>query len=97
MYTDVYKIADHVIKVSSMHQEVRKLCRDYLCEEKAEYEIVISQTDIEYERKKVQNDKKYMTYVHIWCDFLPARRIIFRVRDKIKRIIKNVKRQQSHA
>ena len=58
MYTDVYKIADHVIKVSSMHQEVRKLCRDYLCEEKAEYEIVISQTDIEYERKKVQNDKK---------------------------------------
>ena len=27
----------------------------------------------------------YQMYVHLWCDFLPVRRVIFRVRDGIKR------------
>lgn len=32
-------------------------------------------------------DKKYLCYVHLWCDLLPLRRFLFRIRDKIKRII----------
>lgn len=33
------------------------------------------------------DNKWYMLYVHLWCDFLPIRRLVFRLRDKIKLII----------
>lgn len=26
----------------------------------------------------------YLAYVHLWCDFLPVRRCLFRLRDRIK-------------
>lgn len=41
------------------------------------------------------SNKGYLAYVHLWCDFLPARRLIIRIRDKIKREIKkiNIKKQ----
>ena len=34
----------------------------------------------------------YLIYVHLWCDFLPVRRIIFRLRDGIKRRLRNNQR-----
>ena len=31
-------------------------------------------------------DKKYLLYVHIWCDFFPIRAILIRIRNKLKKI-----------
>lgn len=31
-------------------------------------------------------DKKYLLYVHVWCDFFPVRAVLVRVGNKLKKI-----------
>ena len=48
-----YRIADVVISVSSIHENVHRLCRDYAWTDgEPEIEVVIHQEDIEYERER---------------------------------------------
>ena len=37
------------------------------------------------------NNTKYMLYVHLWCDFLPLRCFIFRIRDAFKSKFRKLK------
>ena len=46
-------LADIHIEIDSIYDEVYKLCKDYLTEEgQADFSVEISQSDIDYERKK---------------------------------------------
>ena len=37
-------------------------------------------------------DKKYLLYVHVWCDFFPVRAVLVRVRNKLKKIYRRRKK-----
>ncbi len=51
--TDTYRLAELNITVSSLYDEVHRLCRDYLSPEpKADFKVVTTQTDIDFEREK---------------------------------------------
>ena len=47
-----YKIADKVIEISSLYEEVHEYCSDYLTEDKADCCISTTQADIDPEREK---------------------------------------------
>ena len=48
-----YKIADMIVRVESMYEDVHDYCRDYVCEETSpDIDIVITPDDLLYERKK---------------------------------------------
>ena len=47
-----YKIADKVVEICSVYDEVHEYCSDYLTDENADYSISVAQTDIDYEREK---------------------------------------------
>ena len=47
-----YKIADKVIEISSLYEEVHEYCSDYLTEDKADCCISTTQADIDHEREK---------------------------------------------
>ena len=50
-------LADIHIEIDSIFDEVYKLCKDYLTEEgQADFTVEISQSDIDYERKKSIRD-----------------------------------------
>ena len=54
-----YKIAEHVIEVCSLYENVHHYCKDYLTEETAEFSVVIHQEDIELERQKSNQEFLY--------------------------------------
>lgn len=37
-------------------------------------------------------DKKYLLYVHVWCDFFPVRAVLVHVRNKLKKIYRRRKK-----
>lgn len=47
-----YKIADKVVEINSIYEEVHKYCSDYLTDEPADYSVTTTQTDIDFERDK---------------------------------------------
>jgi hypothetical protein len=48
-----YKIADRVIRVESIYEDVHEYCREYSCEEQTpDFEVKICPEDLIYERKK---------------------------------------------
>ena len=47
-----YKIADKVVEVNSIYDEVHEYCADYLTDEPADYSVTTSQEDIDFEREK---------------------------------------------
>ena len=47
-----YKIADKVVKVTSIYAEVHEYCTDYLTDEPADYSVTTTQADIDFEREK---------------------------------------------
>ena len=49
------KIANTVIKINAFYMSTLRYCKDFLCEEKEEYEITLTQEDLEKER--TYNDK----------------------------------------
>ena len=52
MITRKYKIADKVVEVNSIYDEVHEYCSDYLTDEPADYSITTTQADIDFEREK---------------------------------------------
>ncbi|MBE6876022.1 MAG: hypothetical protein E7496_04740 [Ruminococcus sp.] len=52
MFTGNYKIADKVIAVTSIYEQVHQLCQDYRTEETAEYAVSITEQDLQFEREK---------------------------------------------
>ena len=48
-----YKIADMIVRVESIYEDVHEYCRDYACEETTpDIDVVITPEDLLYERKK---------------------------------------------
>jgi len=47
-----YKIADKVVEVNSIYNEVHEYCCDYVTDEAADYSVTSSQADIDYERER---------------------------------------------
>ena len=52
MITRKYKIADKVVEVNSIYEEVHEYCAGYQADENADYSVTITQADIDYEREK---------------------------------------------
>ena len=52
MITRKYKIADKVVEVNSIYEEVHEYCAGYQTDENADYSVTTTQADIDYEREK---------------------------------------------
>lgn len=52
MFTRNYKIADNVIEVTSMYEKVHSYCCDYETDEAADFSVIISQEDIDFETQR---------------------------------------------
>ena len=52
MITRKYKIADNVVEVNSIYDEVHEYCADYLTDDQADYSVTTTQEDIDFEREK---------------------------------------------
>ena len=52
MITRKYKIADKVVEINSIYDEVHEYCSEYLTDDQADYTVTATQADIDYERKK---------------------------------------------
>ena len=52
MITRKYKIADKVVEVNSIYDEVHEYCSDYQTDEPADYSVTTTQADIDFEREK---------------------------------------------
>lgn len=59
MMTNNYKIADKVIEVNSLYEAVHTYCINYLTDEKPDFSVTISQTDIELERRKSADEDRH--------------------------------------
>lgn len=48
-----YKIADKIVRVESLCEDVHTYCREYTCEEQTpDFDVIIRPEDLDYERKK---------------------------------------------
>lgn len=52
MITRKYKIANKVVEVTSIYDDVHKYCADYQTDEPADYSVITTQADIVFEREK---------------------------------------------
>ena len=52
MITRKYKIADKVVEVNSIYDEVHEYCTDYQTDEPADYSVTTTQADIDFECEK---------------------------------------------
>ena len=52
METGNYKIAEKVVRVTSLYSEVHEYCADYRTDEDADYSVFTTQADIDFEREK---------------------------------------------
>ena len=55
-FTNTYKFAETVVRVTYESEFVTKQCRDYLTDETPEIEIVLTEKEVEYEREKADSD-----------------------------------------
>ncbi len=58
MITRNYEFAGKVIRVSSQYETVHNYCADYRTEEEPDFAVMISQADIDYERKKSADENR---------------------------------------
>ena len=64
-----YKIAEKIIEINSIYEEVHNYCRDYLCDGTPDFAITTTENDIEYERQKsAKNDIAEGRPVQNWSD-----------------------------
>ena len=52
-----YKIANKVVEIESIYDDVHKYCSEYETTEPAEYSVTTTQDDINYERVKYKNER----------------------------------------
>lgn len=48
-----YRIADRIVEINSIYDGVHAYCADYQTDQKADYSVIISQEDIDFEREKL--------------------------------------------
>ena len=53
-----YRIANKVVEINSIYNDVHEYCSDYQTEEPADYSVTTSKDDISYERLKYENERK---------------------------------------
>lgn len=53
-----YRIAQKNIEISSLHNDVHSLCRDYITDDAADFSVEINEQDIDFERKKSEDEDK---------------------------------------
>ena len=58
MITRKYKIADKVVEVNSIYDEVHEYCSDYQTDVPADYSVTTTQADIDFERQKSAREDK---------------------------------------
>lgn len=64
-----YKIAEKIIEINSIHEEVHDYCRDYLSDGEPDFTVTTTEKDIEYERQKsAKNDIAEGQPVMSWSD-----------------------------
>lgn len=64
-----YKIAEKIIEINSIYEEVHDYCRDYLFEGTPDLTVITTENDIEYERQKsAKNDIAEGRPVQNWSD-----------------------------
>ena len=57
MFTQKYKMADCVIEVNTLYENVHQLCRDYASEEPVDFSVTVTEEDIL--REKQRSDSEY--------------------------------------
>lgn len=57
-YTENYRIAEKVIRVNSLYERVHDYCKAYRSEESPDFEVTISQSDIDVEREKSAGENR---------------------------------------
>lgn len=50
------KLCDKIFRISSLHSTAYTFCEDYLTDECVNFDVIISQNDIEYEREKSKSE-----------------------------------------
>ena len=50
--TNTYKIAERIIEITSVYEDIHTLCKDYLFPANPDFSVVTPQEDIEFEREK---------------------------------------------
>lgn len=50
--TNTYKIAERIIEITSVHEDIHTLCKDYLFPANPDFSVVTTQEDIKFEREK---------------------------------------------
>ena len=59
MIKNNYMIADRVVCVDSLYDEVHDYCRDYLTDKEAEYTVTTDKSDIDSERQRSANEDRF--------------------------------------
>lgn len=79
MITKVYKIADKTIKISSLFDDVHKLCCDYLSDGDADFSVSSNENDINLERtRSAQEDVRQGRKVINFADSYLETLVIYR-------------------
>lgn len=67
--TGIYKIAEKIIEVNSLYEDVHEYCREYRFDGEPDFFVNISYDDIEYERERsAKEDIKEGRTVRNWSD-----------------------------
>ncbi|WP_352403154.1 hypothetical protein [Kandleria vitulina] len=59
MIKGIYRIADTLVEIDSLYQEVHDLCSDYRCDGVPQFIITTMPSDIDYERMKSKEEDLY--------------------------------------
>ncbi|WP_298531312.1 hypothetical protein [uncultured Ruminococcus sp.] len=59
MISKRYKIADKVIEVSSIYEDVHEYCKDYVTNEQSDFSVTITPEDIALEKQKSDSEYAY--------------------------------------
>ena len=59
MYTKKYKMADKVIEISSLYEDVHNYCQDYEAFGQPDFSVEITQSAIDFEKKKSDSEYAY--------------------------------------
>ena len=64
------ELAENVINVYSIYPQVQQLCKDYLTDKKSNFSVVVTEDDIEFERRKsAEEDEKEGIHIRNFSDY----------------------------
>lgn len=82
----LYKIAEHYIKIQSLHREIHEMCRDYRAEGHPwEWCVETTQSDIDFERAKsaAEDEKEGIPTRHFGDGYLETLAVYRRIADRM--------------